>query len=71
MTEGKNHPINTKFQRKARSGKEMYLNKEYKEIEDNDQMESTARDFFKNICEIKGNLHKDKMIKDKKTPDQC
>ena len=48
--------MNAEFQRRARRDKKAFLNKQCKEIEENNRMGET-RDFFKKIIDTKGTFH--------------
>ena len=59
--------LNAEFQRRARRNKESFLNKQCKEVEENNRMGKT-RDLFKKAGDIKGIFHvRMGMIKDRHT----
>ena len=48
--------MNADFQRRARRDKKVFLNDQYKEIEENNRM-GKSRDIFKNIRDMKEIFH--------------
>ena len=61
--------LNAEFQRIARRNKKAFLNRQYKETEENNQLGKT-RDFFNKTGDIKGTFHtRMDMIKDRNSKD--
>ena len=61
--------LNAEFQRIARRNKKAFLNRQYKETEENNQLGKT-RDFFNKTGDIKGTVHaRMDMIKDRNSKD--